>query len=169
MNILGISAFYHDSAAAIVVDGDIVAAAQEERFTRKKHDAGFPSTAVAYCLEEAGNHSRRTRLHRVLRQALAEVRTVARDATRVRAERLPQLRHGHARMAQGKVDDAPDDPRPACRASRVRRSSSWITTKAMLPARSFRVRSKKRRFSRSTASANGRQPLGASDAATRSS
>jgi carbamoyltransferase len=52
--ILGISAFYHDSAAALVVDGDIVAAAQEERFTRKKHDAGFPSRAVAYCLEEAG-------------------------------------------------------------------------------------------------------------------
>ena len=48
--ILGISAFYHDSAAALVVDGDIVAAAQEERFTRKKHDAGFPAHAVAYCL-----------------------------------------------------------------------------------------------------------------------
>jgi carbamoyltransferase len=53
MNILGISAFYHDSAAALVVDGDIVAAAQEERFTRKKHDPGFPQHAVAYCLEEA--------------------------------------------------------------------------------------------------------------------
>jgi carbamoyltransferase len=51
--ILGISAFYHDSAAALVVDGKIVAAAQEERFTRKKHDAGFPRHAVAYCLEEA--------------------------------------------------------------------------------------------------------------------
>ena len=52
--ILGISAFYHDSAAALVVDGRIVAAAQEERFTRKKHDEGFPTHAVAYCLEEAG-------------------------------------------------------------------------------------------------------------------
>ena len=52
--ILGISAFYHDSAAALVVDGKIAAAAQEERFTRKKHDAGFPSLAVQYCLEEAG-------------------------------------------------------------------------------------------------------------------
>src|SRR5437588_4330482 len=51
--ILGISAFYHDSAAALVVDGHIVAAAQEERFTRKKHDPGFPSRAVAYCLQEA--------------------------------------------------------------------------------------------------------------------
>jgi carbamoyltransferase len=52
--ILGISAFYHDSAAALVVDGDIVAAAQEERFTRKKHDPGFPARAIAYCLQEAG-------------------------------------------------------------------------------------------------------------------
>ncbi len=52
--ILGISAFYHDSAAALVADGRVVAAAQEERFTRKKHDAGFPSKAVAYCLAEAG-------------------------------------------------------------------------------------------------------------------
>ncbi|MCA9157314.1 MAG: hypothetical protein KDA72_03250, partial [Planctomycetales bacterium] len=53
-NILGISAFYHDSAAALVVDGRIVAAAQEERFTRKKHDAAFPLAAVDYCLQEAG-------------------------------------------------------------------------------------------------------------------
>src|SRR5437868_10149098 len=52
--ILGISAYYHDSAACLVVDGRIVAAAQEERFTRKKHDAGFPSHAVDYCLREAG-------------------------------------------------------------------------------------------------------------------
>jgi carbamoyltransferase len=52
--ILGISAFYHDSAAALVVDGHIVAAAQEERFTRKKHDSAYPSSAMAYCLSEAG-------------------------------------------------------------------------------------------------------------------
>jgi carbamoyltransferase len=52
--ILGISCYYHDSAACLVVDGEIVAAAQEERFTRKKHDAGFPSRAVAYCLAEGG-------------------------------------------------------------------------------------------------------------------
>jgi len=54
MNILGISAFYHDSAAALVRDGEIIAAAQEERFTRKKHDRSFPSNAVAYCLRQAG-------------------------------------------------------------------------------------------------------------------
>src|SRR5271163_1346801 len=52
--ILGISAFYHDSAAALVVDGRIVAAAQEERFTRKKHDPAFPARAVEYCLRHAG-------------------------------------------------------------------------------------------------------------------
>ena len=53
MRILGISAFYHDSAAALIDDGRIVAAAQEERFTRKKHDASFPRNAVRYCLEAA--------------------------------------------------------------------------------------------------------------------
>ena len=52
--ILGISAFYHDSAAALVIDGEIIAAAQEERFTRKKHDPGFPTRAIEYCLREAG-------------------------------------------------------------------------------------------------------------------
>ena len=54
MRILGISAFYHDSAAALVRDGEIIAAAQEERFTRKKHDSRFPSKAVEYCLAEDG-------------------------------------------------------------------------------------------------------------------
>ena len=54
MNILGISAYYHDSAACLVVDGKIIAAAQEERFTRKKHDENFPVNAINYCLTEAG-------------------------------------------------------------------------------------------------------------------
>ncbi|MEQ8667370.1 MAG: carbamoyltransferase [Rhodospirillales bacterium] len=54
MNILGISAFYHDSAAALVCDGRIVAAVQEERYTRKKHDAGFPDNAIGYCLDASG-------------------------------------------------------------------------------------------------------------------
>ena len=53
MYILGISCFYHDSAACIVQDGNILAAAQEERFTRKKHDPRFPKNAVKYCLKEA--------------------------------------------------------------------------------------------------------------------
>ena len=55
MKILGISAFYHDSAAAIISDGEIVAAAQEERFTRKKHDPNFPANAVKFCLNYAGS------------------------------------------------------------------------------------------------------------------
>src|SRR5512137_2891818 len=54
LSILGISAFYHDSAAAVVREGQIVAAAQEERFTRIKHDHTFPKHAVDYCLREAG-------------------------------------------------------------------------------------------------------------------
>ena len=54
MRILGVSAFYHDSAAALVVDGRIVAAAQEERFTRRKHDSRFPARAIRYCLQERG-------------------------------------------------------------------------------------------------------------------
>ncbi len=56
MNILGISAFYHDSAACLVRDGEIIAAAQEERFTRKKHDASFPKNAVEFCLKKGGIH-----------------------------------------------------------------------------------------------------------------
>ena len=54
MNILGVSAYYHDSAACFVRDGEIVAAAQEERFSRKKHDHRFPILAVEYCLREGG-------------------------------------------------------------------------------------------------------------------
>ena len=52
MYILGVSAFYHDSAACLILDGKIVAAAQEERFTRKKHDADFPHNAIQYCMKE---------------------------------------------------------------------------------------------------------------------
>src|SRR3990172_1432384 len=52
--LLGLSCFYHDAAAALVVDGSVVAAAQEERFTRRKHDPSFPASAILYCLEEGG-------------------------------------------------------------------------------------------------------------------
>ena len=54
MYLLGISAYYHDAAAAILLDGKIIAAAQEERFTRIKHDESFPINAIRYCLSEAG-------------------------------------------------------------------------------------------------------------------
>ena len=56
MFILGISAFYHDSAACLIQDGDIIAAAQEERFTRIKHDSAFPNNAIKFCLKEANIH-----------------------------------------------------------------------------------------------------------------
>ena len=76
MDILGISAFYHDSAACLIRDGDIVAAAQEERFTRKKHDPRFPREAVRYCLRAGG-------------VALSDVRYVAfYDKPLVKFERL---------------------------------------------------------------------------------
>jgi len=84
MNILGISAYYHDSAAALVVDGRIVAAAQEERFTRKKHDAGFPANAVKYCLQESG-------------LALAEIdHVVFYDKPFLKFERLLETYYGSA-------------------------------------------------------------------------
>ncbi len=74
--ILGISAYYHDSAAALLIDGEVVAAAQEERFSRKKHDARFPEHAIRYCLEEAGI-------------ALADIgRVVSYDKPLVKFERL---------------------------------------------------------------------------------
>ena len=54
MNVLGISCYYHDAAACLVRDGVVVAAAEEERFSRKKHDSGFPYEAIAYCLKAGG-------------------------------------------------------------------------------------------------------------------
>ena len=107
--ILGISAFYHDSAAALVVDGRIVAAAQEERFTRIKHDPAFPSRAIAYCLREAepvsrptsttspSTTSRCTKFERLLETYLA-----------LRARGLPQFSPGHAALAEGQAAHAAD-------------------------------------------------------------
>jgi carbamoyltransferase len=54
MYILGISCFYHDAAAALLHDGKLIAAAEEERFSRRKHDSGFPEHAIRFCLEQAG-------------------------------------------------------------------------------------------------------------------
>ncbi len=54
IHILGLSAYYHDSAAALLRNGEVIAAAQQERFTRKKHDPGFPREAIEYCLTEGG-------------------------------------------------------------------------------------------------------------------
>jgi len=103
MKILGLSAFYHDSAAALVVDGELVAAAQEERFTRKKHDSAFPTHAVAYCLESAGLTPSEVDHGRFLRQAVPEVRTIARDVPDVRAARLPVVPARPARWIKEKL------------------------------------------------------------------
>ncbi len=99
-SILGISAFYHDSAAALVVDGEIVAAAQEERFTRKKHDPAFPTRAIAYCLQEAGQSARDVDYVVFYEKPLPQVRAAARDVLRLRAERLPQFPDGVAGVAE---------------------------------------------------------------------
>ncbi len=104
MRILGISAFYHDSAAALVEDGRIVAAAQEERFTRKKHDPSFPHHAIAYCLAEAGVPSRRARSRRVLRQAVSQIRTTAGNLHRAsRRADFRSFQDGDPALAAGKT------------------------------------------------------------------
>ena len=101
--ILGISAYYHDSAAALLVDGEIVAAAQEERFTRKRHDPSFPIQRGP--LRTGGGRSavRGSACGGVLRQAVAEVRTAARDVSRVRASGPRQLRLRDSGLDQGEA------------------------------------------------------------------
>ena len=103
MRILGISAFYHDSAAALLVDGKPVAAAQEERFTRKKHDPRLSRARDPLLPRRRRHRARRPRPRRVLRKAAAEVRAPARDLSRQRAARLPVVPHGDAGLAQGKA------------------------------------------------------------------
>ncbi len=103
--ILGISAYYHDSAACLVEDGRIVAAAQEERFTRKKHDANFPSRAVEYCLREGRHHHQGAGPGRLLREATRQVRSTARNLRRVRAARLAVVSDGDADVAQRQAVD----------------------------------------------------------------
>ena len=83
--ILGLSAFYHDSAAAILVDGQIVAAAQEERFTRKKHDPDFPANALTYVMAEAG-----------LKLERPELRSPFTTSRYLKFERLLETYHGFA-------------------------------------------------------------------------
>ena len=82
-HILGISAYYHDSAACLLRDGEIVAAAQEERFTRKKGDAALPATGRGVLPARGRDHGRRTSTHvGLLRQAAAQVRADPRDLSR---------------------------------------------------------------------------------------
>jgi predicted NodU family carbamoyl transferase len=103
MRILGISAFYHDSAAALVEDGRIIAAAQEERFTRKKQDASYPENALRYCLHEGGLTLEELDYVVFYEKPFVQIRTVARDLSRLRAARVCFLSHGFAAVAQGEI------------------------------------------------------------------
>ena len=101
--ILGISAYYHDSAAALLVDGEIVAAAQEERFTRKRHDAAFPSERGPVRPRRGGPQVRGPVRGGLLRQAVPEVRAAAGDVSRVCATRPGELLLGDPGLDQGKA------------------------------------------------------------------
>ena len=74
MFILGVSCYYHDSAAVLLKDGQLIAAAEEERFSRVKHDNGYPKHAIEFCLKQARHHGERPRLRGLLRKAAGEVR-----------------------------------------------------------------------------------------------
>ena len=159
--ILGISAFYHDSAAALVVDGRIVAAAQEERFTRVKHDHASPSApSTTAC--RGGPRARGPGLRRFLRQAAVEIRAAAGDLPGVRAGRLPLVPPGDAVVAEAEAapaaGDAPRAARPLPRPLRVHRSPRVARRQRVLPL----ARSTRRRSSRWTAWASGPRPASAS-------
>ena len=161
MRVLGISAFYHDSAAALIEDGQLVGAAQEERFTRKKHDSAFPQNAVQYCLDDGRHQAGRRRLRRLLRQAVPEVRAPARDLPRLRAARLQLVPHGHAAVAEGEAvpedaaarrDEAAGSPTSTGRSA----CCSASITRATPPRPSSPRPSRKPPSCAWTASANGR-------------
>ena len=103
MRVLGLSAFYHDSAAALVEDGRIVAAAQEERFTRKKFDAGYPRLAIDYCLNAGHINLKDVDSRRLLRQAIHQVRAPAGDLPHLQPARLHLVPHGAAAVAAREV------------------------------------------------------------------
>ena len=134
--ILGISAFYHDSAAALVVDGQIVAAAQEERFTRNKHDPAFPAQADRLLPARGGAVAGRPRLRRVLRQAADQVRAAARDLPGLCA-RAGSAASGWPCRSGSRTSCTCGGRSAAAWAARpARGSSSPTTTRATPPARS---------------------------------
>ena len=106
--ILGISAFYHDSAAALVVDGRIVAAAQEERFTRIKHDPAFPAQAIEYCLREAGLSPDDLDYVAFYDKPLTKFERLLETYLAYAPGGVPQLSPGHAALAQGQAAHAAD-------------------------------------------------------------
>jgi predicted NodU family carbamoyl transferase len=104
--ILGISAFYHDSAAALVIDGEIVVEAKEERFTRVKHDDRLPQHAIRYCLDKRDS-SRKTWTTPALRQAADQIRTAVGNLPRFRACRVPFFPSSDATMNRTEAPSAP--------------------------------------------------------------
>ena len=99
--ILGISAFYHDSAAALVKDGRIVAAAQEERFTRIKHDSAFPTRAIEFCLKEGRAFPGDLDYIAFYEKPLTKFERLLETYLAFAPRGFAQLSAGHARMAQG--------------------------------------------------------------------
>ena len=167
VRILGLSAFYHDSAAALVEDGRIIAAAQEERFTRKKFDAGYPRRASRLLPARGWHQPQGHRLRRVLRQAVPQIRTPARNLShlqpaRVHARSAWRCRSGCARscfrrsLLASELQGARAGFRLG-RAAALLRASSEPCGFRLLPI----ARSTRRPFSRWTASANGRRPRSA--------
>ena len=154
MNILGISCFYHDAAAALLVDGQLVAAAEEERFSRKKHDSEFPKLAIQFCLEQAGIGDQRPRLRRLLREAVREVRAHPHHRAAGRAALVEGLRRCDDHLAPRQAVGEELHP-PGARRLRPTRSCSASITCRTPPARSSARRSTRRRSSPSTASASG--------------
>ena len=104
MNILGLSAYYHDRAAALVCDGEIVAAAQEERFTRKKHDQEFPAQAIECCLDAAGLTPERLDFVGFYDKPFLKFERLLGDLPGVRSGRLSIVPQGDAPMA---AEEAP--------------------------------------------------------------
>ena len=119
MNILGISAYYHDSAACLVKDGEILAAAQEERFTRKKHDYNFPENAIRYCLDYANISG-------------SDLDYVAfYDKPFIKFERLLESYLAYVSSREQTVSHLPfawSDPERYDGASRLDRNNHWETT-----------------------------------------
>ena len=114
MNILGISSFYHDAAACLIRDGVVVAAASEERFTRKKHDASFPRQAIEYCLERGQAAGRRPRLRRLLREALRQVQAHPVLPARLLPALLRVVPARDPVLAAPEARDSRADPRRSC-------------------------------------------------------
>ena len=167
MKILGISAFYHDSAAALVVDGEVVAAAQEERFTRKKHDAAFPDNAIAYCLRRGDVGAEGVDAVVYYDKPITTFVRLLKTYLRVGPKGIRSFSSAMPIWTREKLWIPYEIERglAAHRLAACRRTcGSPSTTRATPPARSSRRRSSTPRSSPSTAWASGRRAASASGA-----